>query len=279
MDPFTIAAIAGGAQALGGAAQSIFSGRKKAENELNSFAKASPLYQGSKSIDDYYQQALNRYSQNPYQSQQYQVGAKNIQRATAQGLNAMQDRRGGIGTVSRLAEAQMSGLQNLGAGAEAQSAQRFGQLGQAAQAKTAEDYKKFDINQMTPYNRQLQLKQLAAQAANERHNAGLQMVGSALGGIAQAGMMAGFNKGAKTPISTDTSPASSQFDSFLQNQPKLSSGLIPKTPAFSYTPKLSNAIDPMSLKMQAFEPYQRTNSLYSSPGVGWNPLQKTLNYR
>jgi hypothetical protein len=194
MDPFTIAAIAGGAQALGGAAQSIFSGRKKAENQLNSFAKASPLYQGSRSIDDYYQQALNRYSQNPYQSQQYQVGAKNIQRATAQGLNAIQDRRGGIGAVSRLAEAQMSGLQNLGAGAEAQSAQRFGQLGQAAQAKTAEDYKKFDINQMTPYNRQLQLKQLAAQAANERNNAGLQMVGSALGGIAQAGMMAGYNK-------------------------------------------------------------------------------------
>ena len=60
MDPFTIAAIAGGAQALGGAAQSLFSGRKKAERELNAFAKASPLYQGSKSINDYYQQALNR---------------------------------------------------------------------------------------------------------------------------------------------------------------------------------------------------------------------------
>ena len=41
---------------------------KKAERELNAFAKQSPLYQGSKSINDYYQQAMNRYNENPYQS-------------------------------------------------------------------------------------------------------------------------------------------------------------------------------------------------------------------
>ena len=195
MDPFTIAAIAGGVQALGGAAQSIFSGRKRKERELNEFAKQSPLYQGSKSINDYYQQALNRYNENPYQSQQYQLGAMNAQRATAQGIGALQDRRSAIGGIGRLVLGQNAAMQNLGAQAEAQRNQRFGQLGQAAQAKTAEDYKMFDINQMTPYNRQLQLKQLAAQAANDRANAGMQMVGSALGGIAQAGMM----EGQKTP--------------------------------------------------------------------------------
>ena len=203
MDPFTIAAIAGGVQALGGAAQSIFSGRKKRENELNAFAKASPLYQGSKSINDYYQQALNRYSENPYQSQQYQLGSMNAQRATAQGIGALQDRRSAIGGIGRLAAGQQNAMQNLGAQAEAQRNQRFGQLGQAAQAKTAEDYKMFDINQMTPYNRQLQLKQLAAQAANERNNAGLQMVGSALGGVAQAGIMAGYNKTPTTGVTAD----------------------------------------------------------------------------
>jgi hypothetical protein len=194
MDPFTIAAIAGGVQALGGAAQSIFSGRKKRENELNAFAKSSPLYQGSKSINDYYQQALNRYSENPYQSQQYQLGAMNAQRATAQGIGALQDRRSAIGGIGRLALGQNAAMQNLGSQAEAQRNQRFGQLGQASQAKASEDYKMFDINQMTPYNRQLQLKQMAAQAANDRASAGLQMAGSALGGIAQAGIMAGYNK-------------------------------------------------------------------------------------
>ena len=194
MDPFTIAAIAGGAQALGGAAQCAFSGRKKAERELNAFAKQSPLYQGSKSISDYYQQAMNRYNENPYQSQQYQLGAMNAQRATAQGLGALQDRRSAIGGIGRLALGQNAAMQNLGAQAEAQRNQRFGQYGQAAQAKASEDYKMFDINQMTPYNRQLQLKQLAAQAANDRASAGLQMAGSALGGVAQAAIMSEYNK-------------------------------------------------------------------------------------
>jgi hypothetical protein len=178
IDPFTIAAIAGGAQALGGAAQSLFSGRKKAERELNAFAKASPLYQGSKSINDYYQQAMNRYKENPYQSQQYQLGAMNAQRATAQGIGALQDRRSAIGGISRLALGQTSAMQNLGAQAEAQRNQRFGQLGGAAQMKTAEDYKKFDINQMTPYNRMLQLKQYKAQAAADQYNAGMQSIAS-----------------------------------------------------------------------------------------------------
>jgi hypothetical protein len=184
----TVAAIAGGTQALIGGAQSIFSGRKKAERSLNDFSKQSPLYTPNKSINDYYQQALNRYNENPYQSQQYQIGAKNIQRATAQGLSAMQDRRGGIGGASRLAEAQMSGLSNLGANAEAQRNARFGQLGQAAQAKSAEDYRAFDINQMTPYNRQLQLRQMAAQAANDRYSAGMQTLSSGLGNLASVGM-------------------------------------------------------------------------------------------
>lgn len=220
MDPFTIAAIAGGVQALGGAAQSIFSGRKKRENELNAFAKASPLYQGSKSINDYYQQALNRYSENPYQSQQYQLGAMNAQRATAQGIGALQDRRSAIGGISRLAAGQQNAMQNLGAQAEAQRSSRLGQLGQAAQAKASEDYKMFDINQMTPYNRQLQLKQMAAQAANERSNAGLQMVGSALGGVAQAGMMAGYNK---LPTVTPEKVANMPSPSFGTNTAKFSS--------------------------------------------------------
>ena len=252
MDPFKIASIAGGVQALGGAAQSIFSGRKRKERELNEFAKQSPLYQGSKSINDYYQQALNRYNENPYQSQQYQLGAMNAQRATAQGIGALQDRRSAIGGIGRLALGQNAAMQNLGAQAEAQRNQRFGQLGQAAQAKTAEDYKMFDINQMTPYNRQLQLKQMAAQAANDRANAGMQMVGSALSGITQAGMMEGFNK----PVtSSQLSGTSSQntFNEWMNNpssMPQLNKNLFPKTSreqllaakmSAGYQPKISGA--------------------------------------
>ena len=181
-------------QGILGLYQSATSGRGEAENQLNAFAKQSPLAKESKSLNDYYQQALNRYQENPYQSQQYQLGAMNAQRATAQGINALQDRRSAIGGIGRLAAGQNMAMQNLGAQAEAQRNARFGQLGQASQEKTAQDKYLFDVNQMTPYNRQLQLKQMASQAANERYNAGVQMVGSALGSAAQIGAMSAYNK-------------------------------------------------------------------------------------
>jgi len=188
----TIALVGAGATAAVSGGQAIGSNqrRKSRERELDQFAKNSPLYKGSKSIDDYYQQALNRYSENPYQSQQYQLGAMNAQRATAQGIGALQDRRSAIGGISRLALGQTSAMQNLGAQAEAQRNARFGQLGGAAQMKTAEDYKKFDINQMTPYNRMLQLKQYKAQAANEEYARDVSNTMGALSNAASIGMTA-----------------------------------------------------------------------------------------
>ena len=179
--------------------QAASSGKNKRARELEQYAQQSPLYKGSKSVDDYYQQAMNRYSENPYQSQQYQLGAMNAQRATAQGLGALQDRRSAIGGISRLALGQNTAMQNLGAQAEAQRSSRFGQLGGATQMKTAEDYKKFDINQMTPYNRMLQLKQYKAQAAADQYNAGMQSIASGASNIASAGISSG-GFGAKSPI-------------------------------------------------------------------------------
>jgi hypothetical protein len=203
--PVTIGLIAAGTQALAGAGQAAFSGRKKRERELDAFAKQSPLYKGSKSVDDYYQEAMNRYKENPYQSLQYQVGQKNIQRAMATGLSGLQSRGSAIGGIGRLFGAQTDAMANLGAQTEGQRNARFGQLGSATQMKTGEEYKKFDINQMTPYNRMLQLKQYKAQAANDRYNAGVQMVGSALGNAANVGMMSasgGKGLGGKTGAST-----------------------------------------------------------------------------
>jgi hypothetical protein len=195
------------AQAGLGALQAGTSGAKARERELDAYAKQSPLYKGSKSIDDYYQEAMNRYRENPYQSQQYQMGAMQARRATAQGLSALQDRRSAIGGVSRLEAGQNYAMQNLGAQAEAQRNARFGQLGGATQMKTGEDYRKFDINQMTPYNRMLQLKQLKAQAANDRYNAGLQMIGSAASNAALGAMYGGFDKAPK--VSNLSTPSSS----------------------------------------------------------------------
>ena len=189
-----IGAVAAGTGALASGISAIGSNqrRKSRERELDKYAQQSPLYKGSKSIDDYYQQAMNRYKENPYQSQQYQLGAMNAQRATAQGLGALQDRRSAIGGISRLALGQNAAMQNLGAQAEAQRNARFGQLGGATQMKTAEDYKKFDINEMTPYNRVLGLKQMKSAAANEEYARDVQNTMSSLSNLASVGMSADF---------------------------------------------------------------------------------------
>jgi hypothetical protein len=197
-----------------GLARAIGSGKNARQAELEKYAKQSPLYTPSKSINDYYQQALNRYQENPYQSQQYQVGAMNAQKAAAQGIGALQDRRSAIGGIGRIAAGQNAAMQNLGAQAEAQRNARFGQLGGASQMQAGEEAKAFDINQMTPYNRQLQLKQYKAQAAADENAAGWGMVGQGLSSAAMMGMSGAFKglggaKGIKALAPVDAAGVSS----------------------------------------------------------------------
>jgi len=226
--------------------QAVSSGKNKRAKELEQYAQQSPLYKGSKSIDDYYQQAMNRYKENPYQSQQYQLGAMNAQRATAQGLGALQDRRSAIGGISRLALGQNAAMQNLGAQAEAQRNARFGQLGGATQMKTAEDYKKFDINQMTPYNRMLQLKQWKAQAAADQYNAGMQSIAGGASNLASSAIAkggAGF--GAKASPSTDfTGQNTAALNQFNATKPTIDSSMIPKTGIRPYQTQLLGMDEP-----------------------------------
>tara|TARA_R110002126_G_scaffold8410_6_gene39909 strand:+ start:1022 stop:1759 length:738 start_codon:yes stop_codon:yes gene_type:complete len=188
MGPLLLAGIASGAQALLGGAQALSSGAKQREKELDQYAKKSPLYQGSKGIESYYKEALNRYQESPYQSAAFQQATKAAQRASAGGLRSLQDRRGAIGGVGRLAGIEGDTMGRAIGAAEANRNQRFGQLGQAAQMQQGEERFKFDVNQMTPYNRNLQLRQFKAQAANDRRAAGLQMVGGALSNFATNAM-------------------------------------------------------------------------------------------
>jgi hypothetical protein len=184
----TIALVAGGTKALVGGISAATSGAKKAQKNLEQLAGQSPMYKGNKSIEDYYGEALGRYKESPYQSKQYQEAQKAAGATTAAGLGAMQDRRGALGAVSRLAGIQNQAMANAGVAAEQQRNQRFGQLGGAAQMKTAEDYRKFDINEMTPYQRKLQLAQYKSQSANAKKAAGLQMLGSGLSDIGTAAL-------------------------------------------------------------------------------------------
>jgi hypothetical protein len=178
----TIAAVGtAGSLAMGGVQMANANRQqKRAQAELERQAANSPLRKESKSLNDYYQQALNRYQESPYQSAAYQQAMQNARRTTASGLSALQDRRSAIGGISRLGGIERGASQGAVAQAEQMKAQRFSELGRATQMKKANEDELFDINVMTPYQRKLQLEQMKGAAAGERYNAGMQMVGQGL---------------------------------------------------------------------------------------------------
>jgi len=176
-------ALAGTAASVGmGAYQMASSNKaqKRAQAELERQAQNSPLRKESKSLNDYYQEAKNRYNENIYQSAAYQQAMRNADRTTAAGISALQDRKSAIGGVTKLSRLKGEALNNAILGGEYARNQRFSELGRATQMKKGDEDELFDINVMTPYQRKLQLEQMKGAAAGERYNAGMQMVGQGL---------------------------------------------------------------------------------------------------
>ena len=179
--PLLLAAAPALAQSAGGLFQTLFSGRGKAIRQLENMANQNPIYSGSKSISDYYQQAKDRYNVNDYNSAQYQTAQRDAMRGTATGINALQDRRSALGGIGRLVGIQNDRLQNAAAQAEARRDQRFGQYGQAAGMKAQDDLRKFQYNQLDPYNRRFNLASMKAGQASAQRDAGLSNIYSGLG--------------------------------------------------------------------------------------------------
>jgi len=184
--PLTATLITAGSQGLLGGAEALLSGRKKAEARLNSLSQQSPLTTQSKSINDYYQEAMNRAQQNPYASTQYIAGQNAIQRGTASALNNLQGKGAAIAGSGRLALGQDTALTNLGVQAIGQQRANFGQYGQAAQMQQNDANRVFQTNVMEPYLRKFGLAQYNAQAANARQQAGLQTMAGAASNAASA---------------------------------------------------------------------------------------------
>lgn len=187
---FAVVGISSAAIAAGTGAYTAISAnkaQKRSQAELERQAANSPLKKESKSVNDYYQEALNRYNESPYQSAAYQQSMQNARRTTASGLSALQDRRSAIGGITKLGGMEKGASQGAVAQAEQMKAQKFNQLGQAAQMKKRSEDDLFDTNVMTPYQRKLQLEQMKGAAAGERYNAGMQMIGQ---GISSAGTLA-----------------------------------------------------------------------------------------
>lgn len=166
---FPVGAVAEGLFGLG---QTLFSGAGRKERDLEKF---SGTYKPNAGIMDVYNKALAKYSTNPYTSSLYNQQTKNINRNVNTGISALQDRRSAIGGISSLVQGANDASLKAAAGAEQQQSQNLGQLGQAAGAAAAEQYKPFEMK----YN----LLSAKAAGANKVQGAGLQNIFGGLSGV------------------------------------------------------------------------------------------------
>lgn len=179
-------ALLGIGQAVYGGIQSYNASKNASEyqKKMEKLAANSPLAKKTPLIDNYAQEAANRYNENPYQSAFYQMAGKNARRYTSSALNALNDRRSAIGGMPRLGIVENNALGNAGMQAENYKQQQFANMGRAAQMQDAQNKYLFDVNEMTPYNRKFGLSQMASQHANDQYNAGLQMAAQGINNAA-----------------------------------------------------------------------------------------------
>lgn len=160
----------GGTQALGGVLQSIFSGKNKAERDLENYANS---YKKNESIMDYYTKALNRYNQNPYNSASYTSAMKTANRGLSTGINTLQDRRSVLAGLPGLVAGYNDAGLKATANAEREQGAALNTLGTATQMKAREDKYPFELK----YN----LLAAKAAGANAQKAAGWQNIFGGLG--------------------------------------------------------------------------------------------------
>lgn len=191
--------VATGASVLG-TAFGIYQGVKNqnAANEqqarLDKLSKNSPIYKPDKSIHDYYQQALNRYNENPFTSATYVENLKQANRSGANAISAMQGRGGAVGTIGRINQGVMDAKGRAIANAMQNKSNDFNQLASATNMKGGQMAKAFDINQLTPYQTRLGLTGQQLAASNEQAGAGWQNAAAGISNIAAIGAKGEYSK-------------------------------------------------------------------------------------
>lgn len=173
-DPLSLAA--GATQAGIGLLQSLFGGRKakKAQKELENLQ--TPTYDPNKSILSYYNNALQRYNTNPYNSTLYKTQEQNIGRGVNQGIGLLNDRRSGLAGIAGLIQGQNDSLLKAGIAAENQKDRRFSELAGATNMKLGDDLRQFQYNKLAPYEKKYNLLAMKAGQNATTVNNGLQNI-------------------------------------------------------------------------------------------------------
>jgi hypothetical protein len=174
-------------QGLYGAYNAIKSSQQANDYQakMERMARESPIQKESPELANYYQQVSNRYNENPFTNPYYLERIKQGNRASANAIGQAQTRGAAVGMIGKINQGLMDNSNRGIAEVMQNKDAQLSQLGNAAQMRRSERSQLFDINEMTPYNRMLQLQQLKTQAANDRSNAGLSMAAQGVGNLAQ----------------------------------------------------------------------------------------------
>lgn len=202
------AGIAAGVGVLTGLAQALTSGKKKKEAALEAQAANAPKYEGSSALDQYYQQSLQKANTAAEQSALYKGQINQANRSLAAGVGATTASGGGQGAISKLVQGNVDATGRALGMAEQQREQRFGQLGQVTQQKSAEDMRKFQINKMQPWETKYNLLAAKAAQAAQQQQAGF----SNIAGAAMNAATAFGGKGSKTPNNGGSAASSAGYD-------------------------------------------------------------------
>ena len=218
--PFPLlAALPGLAQTGMGLIQGLL-GHNKEKNALSDLENLNtPTYTANKSINDFYNNALQRYGVNPYQSQQYQYAQNAADRNMASGINALQDRRSAVGGVARLNALSNDAALKAGVNAENEQNQRFGQLGSATGMKAGDDRMRFQQNEIAPFEKNYNLLAMKAGAGGNQFNAGITNAFGGLGNLSLLGQDYANNKPYGTAASSqNTYGIPNQYSDYLRNK-------------------------------------------------------------
>jgi hypothetical protein len=167
-------AIAGGAKALGGLAQTIFSGERRAQKKLESEIEGIKF----PSILDYYSEAQRRYGIAPEQSALYKRQMQNLGRLQAGGMRKLQQSGNILAGIPGLLDVGARSSLDAVIAAEQERNRRFSEYGSAAQMKTQAELNK--------QRQKIELAAAKAQGASSIKRAGLTNIFGGLTDIASA---------------------------------------------------------------------------------------------
>jgi hypothetical protein len=144
----------------------------------------TPVYAPNQAISQYYQQALQRYQQSPYQSNFYEQAQKAALGNQATAIGATMDRHS-AGNIGAIVQGTDNQLQKAGVGAEGLQRQAFGQLGQAANMEAGDARTAFQYNQLAPYEKAFGIDQAKAVAGSQMENAGFSNISGGIGSYSE----------------------------------------------------------------------------------------------